>query len=41
MTLEPGDVVMTGSPNTAAVVTPGDEVAITIPEIGTLRNTVR
>ena len=41
MTLEPGDVVMTGSPSTAAVVTPGDEVAITIPEIGTLRNTVR
>ena len=41
MTLEPGDVVMTGSPNTAAVVAPGDEVAITIPEIGTLRNTVR
>ena len=41
MTLEPGDVVMTGSPNTAAVLSPGDEVTITIPEIGTLRNTVR
>lgn len=41
MTLEPGDVVMTGSPNTAAELSPGDEVAITIPEIGTLRNTVR
>lgn len=40
-TLEPGDIVMTGSPNTAAVVRPGDTVAITIPEIGTLRNTVR
>lgn len=41
MTLEPGDVVMTGSPNTAAELNPGDEVAITIPGIGTLRNTVR
>ncbi|MET0954811.1 MAG: fumarylacetoacetate hydrolase family protein [Cryobacterium sp.] len=41
MTLEPGDIVMTGSPNTAAELSPGDEVAITIPEIGTLRNTVR
>jgi 2-keto-4-pentenoate hydratase/2-oxohepta-3-ene-1,7-dioic acid hydratase in catechol pathway len=41
MTLEPGDIVMTGSPNTAAELSPGDEVAITIPGIGTLRNTVR
>ncbi|MET0979183.1 MAG: fumarylacetoacetate hydrolase family protein [Paeniglutamicibacter terrestris] len=38
--LEPGDVIMTGSPNTAAEVLPGDRVSITLGGIGTLSNTV-
>ncbi|MET0871637.1 MAG: fumarylacetoacetate hydrolase family protein, partial [Paeniglutamicibacter terrestris] len=38
--LEPGDVIMTGSPNTAAEVLPGDRVSITHGGIGTLSNTV-
>ncbi|WP_286346177.1 fumarylacetoacetate hydrolase family protein [Frondihabitans sucicola] len=40
MTLEPGDVVLTGSPNTAAAIRPGDTVAITVDGIGTLENRV-
>lgn len=40
VTLEPGDVVLTGSPNTAAELDAGQCVEITIEGIGTLRNTV-
>ncbi|MCS7079494.1 MAG: fumarylacetoacetate hydrolase family protein [Chloracidobacterium sp.] len=47
MTLEPGDVISTGTPGGVGVfrqppvfLQPGDEVAITIERIGTLRNVV-
>ncbi|WP_239451980.1 fumarylacetoacetate hydrolase family protein [Frondihabitans sp. PAMC 28766] len=40
MTLKPGDVVLTGSPNTAAEIAPGDTVSITVEGIGTLENPV-
>ena len=40
VTLEPGDVILTGAPNTFAPVVPGDLVNITMPGIGTLTNTV-
>jgi len=40
VTLEPGDVVLTGSPNTAAELGAGQCVEITVEGIGTLRNTV-
>jgi len=40
ITLEPGDVVMTGSPSTSAVVESGDVIDIVIPPIGTLRSSV-
>jgi 2-keto-4-pentenoate hydratase/2-oxohepta-3-ene-1,7-dioic acid hydratase in catechol pathway len=40
LTLEPGDVVMTGAPNTFVAVQPGDRVEITLDGIGTLANTV-
>ncbi|QUW00079.1 fumarylacetoacetate hydrolase family protein [Chloracidobacterium sp. MS 40/45] len=47
MTLEPGDVISTGTPGGVGVfrqppvfLQPGDEVAITIEHIGTLRNHV-
>jgi len=40
LTLYPGDVVMTGAPNTFVAVNPGDRVDITLAGIGTLTNTV-
>lgn len=40
LTLEPGDVVMTGAPGTAVAVEPGDRVDIDLGGIGRLSNTV-
>ena len=40
MTLEPGDVVTTGTPAGVGPMTPGDTVEVTIQGIGTLRNHV-
>lgn len=40
MTLLPGDVVLTGTPAGVGLVRPGDEVAVTVKGIGTLRNPV-
>ncbi|MDP9985884.1 2-keto-4-pentenoate hydratase/2-oxohepta-3-ene-1,7-dioic acid hydratase in catechol pathway [Arthrobacter oryzae] len=40
LTLEPGDVVMTGAPGTAVPVEPGDRVDIVVEGIGTLSSTV-
>lgn len=40
LTLEPGDVVMTGAPGTAVAVVPGDRVDIDLGGIGRLSNTV-
>jgi 2-keto-4-pentenoate hydratase/2-oxohepta-3-ene-1,7-dioic acid hydratase in catechol pathway len=40
MTLEPGDIVSTGTPNGIAPLIPGDVVEVTVTEIGTLRNPV-
>jgi 2-keto-4-pentenoate hydratase/2-oxohepta-3-ene-1,7-dioic acid hydratase in catechol pathway len=40
LTLQPGDVVSFGSPPNPGLVEPGDEIAITYEEVGTLRNTV-
>lgn len=39
MTLEPGDVILTGSPLGAEMVNAGDVIECTIQEIGTLKNT--
>ncbi|MGE5674275.1 MAG: fumarylacetoacetate hydrolase family protein [Mycobacterium leprae] len=41
MTLEPGDLVLTGTPKGVGAMHPGDTVAITIDGIGTLTNPVR
>jgi 2-keto-4-pentenoate hydratase/2-oxohepta-3-ene-1,7-dioic acid hydratase in catechol pathway len=41
MTLLPGDVLMTGTPAGVGPIDVGDEVAVTISGIGTLRNVVR
>jgi len=40
MTLEPGDIISTGTPEGIAAIVPGDTVEITIPPIGVLRNPV-
>lgn len=40
LTLEPGDVVMTGAPGTAVAVQPGDRVDVVLGGIGTLTNTI-
>lgn len=40
LTLEPGDVVMTGAPGTAVAVQPGDRVDAVLGGIGTLTNTI-
>ncbi|MFF2346001.1 fumarylacetoacetate hydrolase family protein [Pseudarthrobacter sp. NPDC058119] len=40
LTLEPGDVVMTGAPSTAIPIAPGDQVDILVEGIGTLSNRV-
>ena len=40
MTLEPGDIIATGTPQGVSPIQDGDEIEITIPELGTLTNTV-
>lgn len=40
LTLEPGDVVMTGAPGTAVTVQPGDSVDVVLGGIGTLTNRI-
>jgi 5-oxopent-3-ene-1,2,5-tricarboxylate decarboxylase/2-hydroxyhepta-2,4-diene-1,7-dioate isomerase len=40
MTLEPGDLIATGTPEGVAALEPGDEVAVRVPEIGELKNPV-
>jgi 2-keto-4-pentenoate hydratase/2-oxohepta-3-ene-1,7-dioic acid hydratase in catechol pathway len=40
MTLEPGDVILTGTPEGIGAMQPGDMVEIEIGGIGTLRNPV-
>lgn len=40
MTLLPGDVIATGTPKGVGPIQPGDEVAITVEGVGTLRNPV-
>ena len=40
ITLEPGDVVLTGTPDGVGPLQPGDAVEVTIDAIGTLRNPV-
>ncbi len=40
MTLEPGDVIYTGTPGGSAALQPGDVVEITLEGVGTLRNSV-
>ena len=41
MTLEPGDLVFTGTPGTTPTLRPGDVVEVEIEGIGVLRNRVR
>jgi len=41
MTLNPGDVVLTGTPEGVGAIQPGDEVIVRIEMIGELRNTVK
>jgi 2-keto-4-pentenoate hydratase/2-oxohepta-3-ene-1,7-dioic acid hydratase in catechol pathway len=41
MTLLPGDVILTGTPEGVSKVVPGDEITIEIETIGTLINTVK
>jgi 2-keto-4-pentenoate hydratase/2-oxohepta-3-ene-1,7-dioic acid hydratase in catechol pathway len=41
MTLEPGDIIATGTPEGIGPLTDGDEVEVEIPGIGTVRNRVR
>lgn len=40
MTLEPGDMILTGTPAGARPVQPGDEVEVEVPSVGRLRNQV-
>ena len=40
MTLEPGDVIATGTPGGVGPLRPGDQVEVEIPGVGTLRNPV-
>jgi 2-keto-4-pentenoate hydratase/2-oxohepta-3-ene-1,7-dioic acid hydratase in catechol pathway len=40
MTLEPGDLILTGSPEGVGPLAPGDVVEVEIPGVGILRNTV-
>jgi len=41
MTLEPGDLIATGTPKGVGPLAPGDVVEVEIPGVGVLRNTVR
>jgi 2-keto-4-pentenoate hydratase/2-oxohepta-3-ene-1,7-dioic acid hydratase in catechol pathway len=40
VTLEPGDVIFTGTPGTTQAMKPGDTFEVEIPGVGTLKNTV-
>jgi len=40
MTLEPGDIISTGTPAGVSALSDGDEVEVEIEGIGTLRHTV-
>ena len=40
MTLEPGDVISTGTPSGIGPLSPGDEVEVTVEGVGTLKNPV-
>jgi 2-keto-4-pentenoate hydratase/2-oxohepta-3-ene-1,7-dioic acid hydratase in catechol pathway len=40
MTLEPGDLLLTGTPAGVGLLLPGDVVEVTIEGLGTLRNPV-
>jgi 5-oxopent-3-ene-1,2,5-tricarboxylate decarboxylase/2-hydroxyhepta-2,4-diene-1,7-dioate isomerase len=40
MTLSPGDIILTGTPEGLADVKPGDEVITEIEGIGSLKNTI-
>jgi 2-keto-4-pentenoate hydratase/2-oxohepta-3-ene-1,7-dioic acid hydratase in catechol pathway len=40
MTLEPGDLIATGTPPGVGPIEPGDRVEVEIPGLGTLENTV-
>jgi 2-keto-4-pentenoate hydratase/2-oxohepta-3-ene-1,7-dioic acid hydratase in catechol pathway len=41
MTLEPGDLILTGTPAGVGILNPGDEVTVEIEGIGSLTNSVR
>jgi 2-keto-4-pentenoate hydratase/2-oxohepta-3-ene-1,7-dioic acid hydratase in catechol pathway len=41
MTLEPGDIISTGTPEGIAPIQPGDVVEATVEKVGTLKNFVR
>jgi 2-keto-4-pentenoate hydratase/2-oxohepta-3-ene-1,7-dioic acid hydratase in catechol pathway len=41
ITLEPGDLLLTGTPAGVGPVAPGDVIEISIPGLGTLRNTTQ
>jgi 2-keto-4-pentenoate hydratase/2-oxohepta-3-ene-1,7-dioic acid hydratase in catechol pathway len=41
MTLEPGDLIATGTPSGIGPIVPFDEVEVTIPGVGSIRNPVR
>ncbi|MDX1437583.1 MAG: fumarylacetoacetate hydrolase family protein, partial [Anaerolineales bacterium] len=40
MTLQPGDVLLTGTPSGVGPITPGDQVEVTIEGLGILSNPV-
>ena len=40
MTLLPGDVILTGTPAGVGPLAVGDEVSVTVEQVGTLTNTV-
>ena len=39
-TLEPGDVILTGTPSGVGPLAPGDQVEVSVAGLGTLRHTV-
>lgn len=41
MTLEPGDLICTGTPDGVGALSPGDEVEVTVAGVGSVRNVVR
>ncbi len=41
MTLEPGDLILTGTPEGVGPLAPGDVVEVEVPGVGVLRNTVK